>query len=107
MTRIRRHTATGADNWNVTAEPFRKVLGLLARDIDKEAVPVRDQEEVEQDFALRGEQAGMDGIGPVCLADIVGDQALQKLAGIGAADPQDGTRGQHACMTMAHTRSIC
>ena len=76
----------------VEAEPFREVLGLLARDIDKKAVPVRDEEEIEQDLALRGEQAGMDGIGPVCLADIVGDQALQELAGIGAADPEDAAR---------------
>lgn len=91
----------------VEAEPLCKLAGLLPCDIDEKAVPVGGDEEIEQDLALRGEQAGMDGIRPVYLANVVGDQALEELAGISAADLEDGARRQQARMTMAHTRSIC
>ena len=57
----------------VETEPCRKLAGLLARDIDEEAVPVGGDEEIEQDLALRGEQAGMDAMSPLGLADIVRD----------------------------------
>ena len=45
--------------------------------------------------------------GPLRLADIVGDQALQEFARVGAADPEHARDGKQARMTMAHIRSFC
>ncbi len=78
----------------VEREPFQKLFFLLARQIGEEAVPLGHEEEIEQDLTLRREEAGMDGIGPLHLADIARDQALQEFTGVGAPDPEDGAGGQ-------------
>ena len=91
----------------IKAEPLQQLGGFVLRHIEEKAVAVRDDKEIEQDLALRGEQPGMDGLPALRLVDIVGDQALQEFARVGATDPEDGARRQEARMALAHIRPFC
>ncbi len=70
----------------VEAEPLRKLGHLVLRHLDQEPVAVRDDEEVKEDLALWGQQAGMDRSPVFGLIETIGDHSLQELVRLRARD---------------------
>ena len=80
---------------------------LVLRHVDEEIVVRGDDEQLEQDLSLRGEQARMDGATILELADVVGQHPLQEFPRVGARHSEDRAIGEERRLAMAHHLSFC
>ena len=77
------------------------------RRLDQETVPLRHQEEIEQNLALWREQAGKYGPTVARRLDIVGDQPLQQFARLSARDLDHAAIHKLRRQTLAHGFVFC
>ncbi len=72
----------------------QEILGPGAFNIDQQRLARPDHDEIMQEFALRGQQALVDGPVSGDAGDVIADQPLQKSDGIGAADGDQAAIGK-------------
>jgi hypothetical protein len=74
----------------VEAEPLGKLRRLRCRGVEQELVRSRSEDqEIEQDLALRGQERGVARAADRQRLHIVGEQALQEALGVRPRDPCD------------------
>ncbi len=78
----------------VHLEAFGELRRLGARRLQAKAVGALHHEELEQDFSLRAEQAGVQRALLRDKVHIVGDHALQQLRCVGTLDADNAAIGQ-------------
>lgn len=91
----------------VEGEPLCQLASLVFGDIEQESVAGGHDKKIEKDFPLRAEQAGMDRLAILRLADIAGNQPLQIFACVGTRDAKNAAAGKKRRMAMAHIPPFC
>ena len=88
----------------VEAEALDEIGGHRARQIEEEAVAVAHHDEVEQDLALRRQQAGEDRLSGAGAADIGRHQIVEELLRLRPADRHHAAALKDCYPTVSHGR---
>ena len=78
----------------VKREPLGQVRSHRGGAVEPDSFAMLYQEEVEKDFTLRGQQAGIGRRVRRQFVDVTGDQSLQEAARVGARQRENGAVGQ-------------
>jgi len=78
----------------VHCEPLDEIVGRVRLAVEQEIVAVAPDNEVEQAFALRSEQAGPDRQLP---RDVAGDESLDEPAHVFAREAEEGAIREGGC----------